>query len=98
MAQIDDIAGTMSPYDSHVKNPDETARRIKDATGADTVIVDVNDLGNDDECTPIVLLKPVRAQTGPSCVRRDPAPAPRTLAPAPPSRTPAPSPPPRPRS
>jgi len=90
VAQIDDIAGTMRPYHACVvlgpKHPDEVARRIREATGVDAVIVDVNDLGNvdvvggsapypppmleealranpfgnDDECTPIVVLKPAR--------------------------------------
>jgi N-acetylmuramoyl-L-alanine amidase len=92
LAQIDDIAGTMPPYDKHVilgpANPDEVAREVRKATGVDTVVVDVNDLGcvdvlgstlqgktdwlaralahnpfgNDDQQTPIVVLKPRRAR------------------------------------
>lgn len=91
LAQIDDIAGTMPPYDKHVilgpANPDEVAQEVRAATGVDTVVVDVNDLGcvdilgstlpgktdwlvralahnpfgNDDQQTPIVVLKPHRA-------------------------------------
>ncbi|HHY96202.1 MAG TPA: hypothetical protein GX513_14525 [Firmicutes bacterium] len=89
-AQIDDIAGTMPPFDRHVvmgpKDPQKVAEAIKKATGVDAVVVDVNDIycvdilgstttypqssledalrtnpfGNDDQCTPIVVLKPVR--------------------------------------
>jgi len=91
LAQIDDIAGTMPPYDKHVilgpADPDEVAREIRAATGVDAVVVDVNDIGcvdvlgstlsgksdwlvralahnpfgNDDQQTPIVVLKPHRA-------------------------------------
>ncbi len=91
LAQIDDIAGTMPPYDKHVilgpANPDEVARDIRAATGVDAVVVDVNDIGcvdvlgsslqgkldwviralahnpfgNDDQQTPIAVLKPHRA-------------------------------------
>ncbi len=88
LAQIDDIAGTMPPYDKHVvlgpAAPGDVARRIKAATGVDAVVADVNDLGcvdvlgsttpcaqdwvtralvdnpfgNDDQQTPIVVLRP----------------------------------------
>lgn len=91
LAQIDDIAGTMPPYDKHVilgpAMPSEVAREIKAATGVDAVVVDVNDIGcvdilgstvagpldwvtraladnpfgNDDQQTPIVVLKPHKA-------------------------------------
>ncbi len=87
IAAIDDIAGTLYPFDEHVvlgpKNSQAVARAIKKRTHLDTCIVDVNDLGcvdflgatrgvdreavskaladnpagNDDEQTPIVLLK-----------------------------------------
>ncbi|MGE5593943.1 MAG: N-acetylmuramoyl-L-alanine amidase [Betaproteobacteria bacterium] len=88
LAQIDDIAGTMPPYDKHVilgpAHPDEVAREIRASTGVDAAIVDVNDIGcvdvlgstlpgesdwlmralahnpfgNDDQQTPIVVVKP----------------------------------------
>jgi hypothetical protein len=84
---IDDIAGTMHPYERHIvlgpKNPGKLVRAIKKATGAEAVIADVNDkgdvdilgitdpgyrqaviralkdnpFGNEDEQTPIVILK-----------------------------------------
>lgn len=88
LAQIDDIAGTLPPYDKHVilgpSSPDRVAKQLKDAIGVDIAIVDVNDLGcvdvlgitdrkaldwvqralasnplgNDDQQTPIVILRP----------------------------------------
>lgn len=91
LAQIDDIAGTMPPYDKHVilgpVMPGEVAGEIKASTGVDAVVVDVNDIGcvdvlgstvlgpldwitraladnpfgNDDQQTPIVVLRPRRA-------------------------------------
>ncbi len=90
LAQIDDIAGTMPPYDKHVVLgpivPGDVARAIKAATGVDAVVADVNDMGcvdilgstlpsstewvsralrdnpfgNDDQQTPVVVLKPHR--------------------------------------
>ncbi|WP_338826296.1 hypothetical protein MTBGP_10820 [Moorella thermoacetica] len=87
LALIDDIAGTMYPYERHIvmgpKNPGKLVREIKKATGAEAVIADVNDkkcvdilgitdrryiqavtealrdnpFGNEDEQTPIVILK-----------------------------------------
>lgn len=90
LALIDDIAGTMPPYDRHVvlgpRHPQKVAEAIKRATGVDALIADVNDIrcvdilasttgypeallvealrdnpfGNDDQCTPIVVLKPLR--------------------------------------
>jgi hypothetical protein len=52
LAQIDDFAGTMYPYDRHIvmgpKNPQKVADRIKKATGAEAVITDINDLGKVD--------------------------------------------------
>jgi hypothetical protein len=43
---IDDIAGTMPPYDKHIvlgpKNSQEVVDRIKEATGIDALVVDVN--------------------------------------------------------
>ena len=87
LALIDDIAGTLPPYDRHVvlgpKEPRALVERIKNRIGADVAIVDVNDLGcvdvmaltggldegalrvaladnpagNDDQQTPIVVLK-----------------------------------------
>jgi len=89
LAQIDDIAGTMYPYERHIilgpKKPEEVVRSIKGATGVDAAIADVNDMGcvdilaitnlrlipavekalkanpfgNEDEQTPIVVLKRV---------------------------------------
>jgi len=90
IAQIDDIAGTLPPYDKHVilgpAGPEDVAREIRRATGCDAAVVDVNDIGyvdvlgltapaaldwvsrslldnpfgNDDQQTPIVVLKPRR--------------------------------------
>jgi hypothetical protein len=87
LALIDDIAGTMYPYERHIvmgpKNPGRLVQGIKKATGAEAVIADVNDkgcvdilsitdkryrqaviealrdnpFGNEDEQTPIVILK-----------------------------------------
>jgi len=87
LALIDDIAGTMYPYEMHIvmgpKEPGKVVKAIKKATGAEAVIVDVNDrrcvdilgitdrrysravkealqdnpFGNEDEQTPIVILK-----------------------------------------
>ncbi len=89
LAQIDDIAGTLPPYDKHVilgpSSPARVAKHIKDSVGVDIAIVDVNDLGcvdvlgitdrialdwvmqalasnplgNDDQQTPIAILRPV---------------------------------------
>ncbi len=88
LAQIDDVAGTLPPYDKHVilgpSNPSKVAQHIKDSIGIDVAVVDVNDLGcvdvlgitdataidwvsqalagnplgNDDQQTPIVILRP----------------------------------------
>ncbi|ACX52042.1 protein of unknown function DUF129 [Ammonifex degensii KC4] len=87
LALIDDIAGTMYPYERHIilgpKEPQKVVEAVKRATGAEAVIADVNDLGcvdilgitcpelyrevqealrdnpfgNEDEQTPIVVLK-----------------------------------------
>lgn len=87
LALIDDVAGTMWPFEKHIvlgpKNPQQVVDRMKDAIGAGAVIVDVNDtrnvdilaastgvdtaglvqdlsdnpFGNDDQQTPIVILK-----------------------------------------
>lgn len=87
LALIDDVAGTMYPYDRHIvlgpREPQKVVQEIKKATGAEAVIADVNDLGcvdilgitnkayleavqealrdnpfgNEDEQTPIVVLK-----------------------------------------
>jgi hypothetical protein len=87
LALIDDVAGTMWPFEKHIvlgpKGPQEVVDRIHEATGAGAVIVDVNDtrnvdilaaskgvdtgglakdladnpFGNDDQQTPIVILK-----------------------------------------
>ncbi|MCG9967087.1 coenzyme F420-0:L-glutamate ligase [Pelotomaculum terephthalicicum JT] len=52
LAQIDDFAGTMWPFDRHIvlgpKDPQKVVDRIKQATGAEAVITDVNDLGKVD--------------------------------------------------
>ncbi|MCG0278850.1 MAG: coenzyme F420-0:L-glutamate ligase [Thermanaeromonas sp.] len=90
LALIDDVAGTMYPYERHIvlgpREPQRVVQAIKQATGAEAVIADVNDLGcvdilgitdkgyleaviealrdnpfgNEDEQTPIVVLKHVR--------------------------------------
>jgi hypothetical protein len=87
LAQIDDVAGTMWPFERHIilgpKDPHKVVKEIKDVTGAEAVITDVNDIkkvdilaasggvdqkslindlednpfGNDDQQTPIVVLK-----------------------------------------
>lgn len=87
LARIDDVAGTMWPFQKYIvlgpKKPHEVVRRIKEATGIDALIADVNDarcvdilattsevnpqllieslrdnpFGNDDQQTPIVILK-----------------------------------------
>jgi F420-0:gamma-glutamyl ligase len=87
LAKIDDIAGTLPPYDHYIvlgpKNPKEITDRIYKKTGVTTAIVDINDikcvdilaisgkitedqiieilkdnpLGNDDQQTPLVILK-----------------------------------------
>lgn len=45
---IDDVTGNLPPYDKHIVlgpvNMDETAERVKERTGLETAIVDVNDL------------------------------------------------------
>jgi len=52
LAQIDDFAGTMWPFDRHIvlgpKDPQKVVDRIKQATGAEAVITDVNDIGKVD--------------------------------------------------
>lgn len=52
LAQIDDFAGTMWPFDRHIvlgpKDPQGVVNRIKAATGAEAVIADVNDIGKVD--------------------------------------------------
>ncbi|WP_338834690.1 hypothetical protein MHLNE_10090 [Moorella humiferrea] len=93
LAFIDDIAGTMYPFERHIvlgpKDPERVVRNIKKATRAEAVIADVNDkgcvdilaitdkryrekviealkdnpFGNEDEQTPIVILK--RRKTSP---------------------------------
>ncbi|MDN5346652.1 MAG: hypothetical protein PWP65_216 [Clostridia bacterium] len=92
LAYIDDVAGTMYPYEKHIilgpKEPQKVVNLIKQATGAEAVIADVNDLhrvdiigitnpdlevhvvealrdnpfGNDDQQTPIVVLKRSKTQ------------------------------------
>ncbi|MBE3572653.1 MAG: coenzyme F420-0:L-glutamate ligase [Moorella humiferrea] len=93
LALIDDIAGTMYPFERHIvlgpKDPERVVWNIKKATRAEAVIADVNDkgcvdilaitdkryrekviealkdnpFGNEDEQTPIVILK--RRKTSP---------------------------------
>jgi hypothetical protein len=52
LAQIDDFAGTMWPFDRHIvlgpKDPQGVVDRIKAAIGAEAVIADVNDIGKVD--------------------------------------------------
>ncbi|MCL6635503.1 MAG: coenzyme F420-0:L-glutamate ligase [Peptococcaceae bacterium] len=87
LALIDDVAGTMWPFERHIilgpRDPQKIVDRIREATGAEAVIADVNDtrnvdiiaasrgvdrkglikdlednpFGNDDQQTPIVVLK-----------------------------------------
>jgi len=87
LALIDDVAGTMWPFERYIilgpKEPRKIVERIREATGAGAVIADVNDtgnvdilaaskevdlkklvkylkdnpFGNDDQQTPIVVLK-----------------------------------------
>ncbi|MGB9867550.1 MAG: F420-0:Gamma-glutamyl ligase [Bacillota bacterium] len=49
LALIDDIAGTMPPYDRHIvlgpKHPQAVVDEIKRRTGIDTMVVDINDRG-----------------------------------------------------
>lgn len=49
---IDDVAGTMWPFERHIilgpKDPDRIVEGIRKATGAEAVIVDVNDTRNVD--------------------------------------------------
>ncbi len=93
LAFIDDVAGTMWPYERHIilgpKDPHQVVEAIKNATGCEAIITDVNDIrkvdiiaasggidkkalisdlikylednpfGNDDQQTPIVILRPV---------------------------------------
>ena len=91
LAQIDDIAGTLPPFERHIvlgpKDPQKVAEMIKASTGVDALVADVNDMkcvdilgltgefdrplleetlkdnpfGNDDQRTPILVLKPVWA-------------------------------------
>lgn len=92
---IDDVTGTMPPYDQYVVpgpgQPDRVVEAIKARTGLEAAIVDVNDLsralvvaatrgvdrralaealldnphGNDHQQTPIVLVRPQRAEAPP---------------------------------
>jgi CheY-like chemotaxis protein len=52
LAQIDDFAGTMWPFDRHIvlgpKDTQGVVERIKQATGIDAVITDINDIGKVD--------------------------------------------------
>lgn len=87
LAKIDDIAGTLPPFDRYIvlgpKNPQKITDEIYKKTGIATVIADINDIGcvdilavsgkvsekqlteilkhnpfgNDDQQTPIVILK-----------------------------------------
>lgn len=101
---IDDIGGTLYPYDRYIvlgpKHSQRVAEQVKAATGVDALIADVNDIhcvdvlgytgdhdlqelvaalrtnpqGNDDEQTPIVVLKKVAGEPGdPAGSRRLPA-------------------------
>jgi len=90
LAKIDDIAGTLPPFDRYIvlgpKDPEKITDEIYKRTGITTVIVDVNDIGcvdilalsgeiseeqiidmlkqnpfgNDDQQTPIVVLKKIK--------------------------------------
>lgn len=87
LAQIDDIAGTLAPFENFIvlgpSEPQQTAEKVRQATGLHTAIVDVDDAshvdilaltggiepeelflallgnpqGNDDQQTPLVVLK-----------------------------------------
>jgi len=88
LALIDDVAGTMWPYEKHIilgpRDPGEVAGRLKEKLGLEVAVVDVNDircvdilaatpgvdrrrvrstlasnpLGNDDQQTPVALIRP----------------------------------------
>jgi F420-0:gamma-glutamyl ligase len=91
IAAIDDIGGTLPPFESHTvlapREPRRIAEAVRRATGVDAAVVDTNDLGradvlaftgpyrrqdlerllesnplgNDDEQTPLAVVKGVRA-------------------------------------
>ena len=48
LALIDDVAGTMWPYEKHIvlgpRDPDRLAGQLKEKLGVDVVVVDVNDI------------------------------------------------------
>ncbi|OQA08767.1 MAG: hypothetical protein BWY65_01362 [Firmicutes bacterium ADurb.Bin373] len=52
LALIDDFAGTMWPFDRHIvlgpKDTQKVVDRIKQVTGIDAVITDINDIGKVD--------------------------------------------------
>ena len=99
LAYIDDIAGTLPPYDRYIvmgpKDPSGLASAIKARIGADAIVADVNDIqkvdiigysgdlkaldmeaveqalrdnpaGNDDQQTPIVVLKRLVLEPSPA--------------------------------
>lgn len=116
LSQIDDIAGTLPPFDSFIvlgpTQPDQVAEAVHRVTGLHTAIVDVDDAshvdilavtggidpeelflallanpqGNDDQQTPIVILKklPVAEISG-SGAELSPAPPATQTASAPPA-------------
>jgi N-acetylmuramoyl-L-alanine amidase len=93
LALIDDVAGTMWPFEKHIilgpRDPAALASRLKERLGLEVVIVDVNDircvdilgaspgvdrrlvrralasnpLGNDDQQTPVAILRMVNEST-----------------------------------
>lgn len=90
LARIDDVARTMWPFENYIilgpQNSDELVKKIKEKTGAEAAVVDVNDayrvdilaataeinhqnlidnlldnpFGNEDQQTPIVVLKKIK--------------------------------------
>jgi hypothetical protein len=97
---IDDVTGTLPPYDQFIvlgpENPQQVVDQIKAETGLSAAIVDVNDLkavnivastagipkglleqalvsnpaGNDDQQTPVVLIRPTETAVNPKSAQR----------------------------
>jgi hypothetical protein len=97
---IDDVTGTLPPYDQFIvlgpENPQQVVDQIKAETGLSAAIVDVNDLkavnivastssipkglleqalvsnpaGNDDQQTPVVLIRPTETAANPKLAQR----------------------------
>lgn len=76
LALIDDIAGTMPPYDKYVvlgpAHPGQVVERIKAATGIDAFIADVNDKGCVDILACSAGLSPTTVKLLPQLLRDNP--------------------------